>query len=128
MEIRKEMPEEVKNQIMPDGEKRIITEKIPDKYIKELEEVKQKKSKLVQQFIQASVQVVNSQQQQKDILEKVKGIEKKIGNIVDYAFKKLKLHKKGKDRRWTIRGTDFVGVVNPPKPKIKVEPPKKETK
>ena len=125
MEMRKEMPDEVKNQII-DGKKRVITEKIPDKYLKEIEELKQKKGKAVQEFLQSSVKVVNAQQQQKDILEKVKDADKQIGDMINYTFKKLKLHRR-KDRRWSIKGTDFVGVYNPPRPKP-MPPPKQENK
>ena len=114
--MSKEMPDEVKNQIMPDGKKRVITEKIPDKYLKEMEEYKKKKGELMQKFFQLSVQIVNVQQQQKDILEKMKDTDKKIGKVVDYTFKKLKLHKR-KGRRWQFRGDSFVGVYNPPSPK-----------
>jgi len=120
--MRKDMPDEVKNQVMPDGEKRVITEKIPEQYLKDMEDLKRKKQGLIQQFLQISVQLINVQQTQKDILDKVKDIDKKIGNIIDYAFKKMKLHKR-KDRRWQLRGTDFVGVYNSSKPKSR---PKQE--
>ena len=121
METRREMPDEVKNQIMPDGKKRVITEKIPDKYLKEMTDNGKKKQELVQKFLQLSVQIVNTQQQQKDMLEKIKDTDKKIGNVVDYAFKKLKLHK-NKDRRWSFKRDSFVGVYNPPRPKNPTPP------
>lgn len=116
METRKEMPiEELKKEKI-NGKPRVITEKIPDKYVKDIEDLKRKKGGLVQQFLQISVQLVNAKNQQKVLLDKVKGIDQKIGNTVDHAFKKLKLHRR-KDRRWSFKRDSFVGIYNPPKQK-----------
>ncbi len=123
METRRDMPDEVKNEIMPDGKKRVITEKLPEKYLKEMQEFKLKKAKIVRQFLQVSVQIVNAQQEQKNMLEKTKDIDKKLGNIVENSFKKLKLNK-DKQRNWSFKVDSFVGVYAPARP----NKPKQEKK
>ncbi len=121
METKREMPDEVKNEIMPDGKKRVVTEKIPEKYLKEMEENGKKKGQLVQQYLQMSVKADNMALEKQEMLKKIKEADKKIGNIVEYAFKKLKLHRR-KERIWQFRKDSFVGVYNPPRPKNPVSP------
>lgn len=122
MEIRKEMPEEVKNQIV-DGKKRVITEKIPEKFAKKITEKLQLKGKRIQQFFQLSLTVAKAQQKQQETLQLFKSVEDSIADTLKRAFKKLGLTKKQKEGyNFRFDGKDsFIGVYNPPRPKNKEE-------
>jgi len=106
METPKKKPEQVKP----------VIEKIPENLLKAINEVTQKKRILLNQFLQVSFQVVNTQKQQRDIADKLNNNEQSIGQKIQYAFKKMKLGKK-KEYGWRYDGRgNFVGQLIP-KPK-----------
>lgn len=116
MEIRKEMPEEVKNEIV-DGKKRVITEKIPEKFAKKIAEKLALKNKRLQSFVQISFQLAKAQAMQQELLKDLKSVGESISGAINDSFKRLKLAKR-KDYNWRFDGKEnFVGVYNPPKPK-----------
>ena len=124
MEVRKDIPEEVKNQII-DGKPRVITEKIPEKLAKKITEKLQLKGKRMQQFLQLSVNIVNAQKKQQELVGLFKSVEDSVSDTLKRAFKKLGLAKK-KEYSFRFDGRDsFIGVYNPPKPKPKTQPEKK---
>ena len=117
MEVRKGMPEEVKNQVMPNGKKRVITEKIPDKYIKKIQEGIKKRQKLNQDFFQLSVNIVKAQKAQRELVDRLKANDDSVSDTLKRAGQKTKLQK-NKEYNWRFDGRDsFIGVYNPPKPK-----------
>ena len=116
MEIRKEMPKEVK-ELTVDGKPRVITEKIPDNLVKDIMEKIKKKSGLLQHFVQMALRIANAQVEQNKTLEKMKNQEQVIGSAINHAYRKMKLgKKKGYSFRFDGR-ENFIGVYNPPKPK-----------
>ena len=116
MDIRKNMPEEIKNQKTPDGRPRVITEKIPDNLIKDITEKIKKKSGLFQRFFQIALQVANAQKAQQDTLAKMGNQEQVISSAINHAYRKMKLGKK-KGYQFRFDGKEnFIGVMNP-KPK-----------
>lgn len=115
-EIRKEMPEEMKNEVV-DGKKRVLTEKIPEKILKKLQESTEKKNKALQEILNASVAEMEAHTMKEQAYEKLKNAKKSMQNYLNTGAKKLKLNKK-KDYYWRFdRKDSFVGVYNPPKPK-----------
>ena len=123
MEIRKAMPDEVKNQTLPDGRKRVVTEKIPEKYLKKLQENEQRKQELLNKMLGASIREIDTrkklrdiQQRQEEIKQSLIDNQKNVQAIINNAFKKMKLGKQ-KDREWQVKHGSFVGVINPPRPK-----------
>lgn len=116
MEVKKNVPEEVKNQMI-DGKPRVVTEKIPEKFAKKIQEKLQKKQKLLNQFLQLSINILNAQEDQRNIAKTLKETKESITGNINIAFKKLRLGKK-KYYHWRYDGRDsFIGVYNPPKPK-----------
>lgn len=116
MEVRKEMPEEIRNQKI-DGKLRIITEKIPDNLIKDIKEKLKKKSGLLQSFLQMALRIGNAQKEQSITLDKMKNQEQVINSAINHAHRKMKLGKK-KEYQWRFDGKEnFIGIYNPPKPK-----------
>ena len=125
MDVRREMPEEVKNQIMPNGKKRVVTEKISDKFVKKIHETIRKKQKLTNQFLQLSIKVVQAEKAQQELLETLRATSNDTITVLQRASQKMKLQKR-KDYNWRFDGRDsFVGVYNPPKPKS-VKPEEKK--
>ncbi len=117
MEVKKNMPEEVKNQIMPNGKKRVITEKLPDKLLKKYQDGIKKKQKLSQDFFRFSVNIISAQKAQRELVERMKATDDSIKDTVDRASQKLRLQKRT-DYKWSFDQRDsFIGVYNPPKPK-----------
>jgi len=117
MDIRKEMPEEVKNQKTPDGKPRVITEKIPENLVKDIKEKVGKKNGLLQNFLRVSLQIAGANAQQVQLLEKMKNQEQVISSAINHAFSKMKLKKKT-EYQFRFSGKDeFIGVYNPPKAK-----------
>ena len=115
-EIRKNMPEEVKNEMI-DGKKRVLTEKIPDKVYKKLEESNKKKQKALQMILQASIKEIEAINMKADAYEKLINARTSIENYIKEGAKKLKLSKK-KEYYWRYDGRDsFIGIYNKPKPK-----------
>lgn len=118
MDIRKEMPEEVKNQII-NGKKRVITEKIPEHLIEDIRKKSQKKGKMLETFLSLSLRVVGGQAQQALLLEKMKNQEGVVNSAVNYAYRKMRLKNKPEyDFRFDGK-ENFVGMYIPPKPKKK---------
>jgi len=124
-EVRKDgnIPEEVKNQIMPDSKKRVITEKLSQRYLDDLEKINREKQQLLNQMLSISVRIVDMQKQQQTIREKIQNNTQKQQNTLEHAFKKMKLGKK-KEYRWQFRQDSFVGVLNPTKKKAPENPKK----
>jgi len=120
METRKEMPEEVKNQ-MVNGKKRVITEKIPENLAKDLKTKRDKKNTLLQGFLRLSLQIANAEAQQVQMLEKIKNQEQVIGSAIEHSFKKMKLRKQSEYQFRFDGKENFIGIYNPPKPKKKEE-------
>jgi len=91
---------------------------IPDDILKIMDELKVKKDKLVNQFLNISFQVGEMQDKQDEIRNQVKSTDEKIGQKVQYAFNQLKL-KKRKNYRWGYNSKErkFVGNLIPEKPK-----------
>ncbi len=125
MEVRKDMPEEVKNQIMPNGKKRVVTEKMPDKFIKKIQDGIKKKQQLTGQFLQLSVNIVKAQKAQRELIDRLTANGDSIKDTLSRASQKLRLQKR-KEYNWRFDGRDsFVGVYNPSKPKKPVQAPVK---
>lgn len=123
MEVRKTMPEEVKNQIMPNGKKRVVTEKLPDKLLKKFQDGIKKKQKLSQDFFQLSVDIVNAEKAQRELVDRLKANNDSLKDIVTRAGQKLRLQKR-KEYNWRFdRRDSFIGVYNPPKPKQNIIKP-----
>ncbi len=119
MDIRKETPEEVKNQMI-NGKKRVITEKIPEDLVKDIKEKMKKKNGLLQNFLRVALSIANANTQQALLLEKMKSQEDVIGSAINHAFRKMKL-KKNPEYQFRFDGREnFIGVMNP-KPKKKEE-------
>lgn len=119
--MRKEKPEEVKNQKTPDGRPRVITEKIPEKFVKKIKEKLALKNKRLQAFVQLSFTIAQAQKKQQESLDLLKSVGDSISDAINQAFKRMKLGKK-KEYRFRYDGRDsFIGVMNPPKPKKKEE-------
>ncbi len=115
--MKKEMPEEVKNQMI-NGKKRVITEKIPEDLVKDIKEKMKKKNGLLQNFLRVALSIANANTQQALLLEKMKSQEDVIGSAINHAFRKMKL-KKNPEYQFRFDGRDsFIGVYNPPKPKV----------
>ena len=124
MEIRKEMPEEVKNQTI-NGKPRVITEKIPEKIAKKITEKLQLKGKRIQQFFQLSLTIARAQQKQQEFLQLFKSVEDSVSENLKRAFKKLGLAKKT-EYLFRFDGRDsFIGVYNPIKKKVQLKDEKK---
>ena len=119
MEIRKDMPEELKNQ-MVDGKKRVIVEKIPEKLARKIEESLRKKQTLLNKFLKISINVLNAQESQREIVKSLNSLKDSISYNINNAFKKMKLAKR-KNYNWQFKRDSFVGIYNPPKP-IKLNP------
>ena len=82
-----------------------IVEKLPEKIVKLIEELKAKKGKLVNQFLNLSFQLGELTDKVDEIRNKVKSTDEQIKQKVKYAFDKLKLKKK-KNIRWSYNGGD----------------------
>ena len=107
--IKKEQPEKPKP----------VIEKIPDDILKVINDLKNKKNQLINQFLQLSFQVDELVDRKNETRNKVKSTNEQISQKVKYAFDKLRL-KKRKNYRWSYNGGDsFVGNLIP-------EPPKKK--
>jgi len=115
-EIRRNVPEEVKNE-MVDGKKRVITEKIPDKVYKKLEEANKKKQRALQGILQASIKEMEAIDMKAEAYEKLINARTSIENYIKQGASKLKLAKK-KEYHWRYDGRDsFIGIYNKPKSK-----------
>ena len=96
-----------------------VVEKIPEGILKIITDLKVKKGKLINQFLNISFQLAELQDKQKETKDKVKNTNEQIGQKVKYAFDKLRL-KKRKNYRWSYNGGDsFIGNLVPEKPKKK---------
>ena len=114
--------EEVKNQMI-DGKKRVVTEKLPEKFAKKIAEKLVLKKKRLQAFVQVSLQIANANEKQQEILRDLKSAGASISSVIQDSFKRLKLNKRP-EYNWRFDGKEnFIGVYNPPKPK-KEEPKK----
>lgn len=114
MEVKKNVPEEVKNQKV-DGKPRVITEKIPEKQLTKIQDALKKKQKYLNQFLQLSLQIVNAQAEQRDLQKRLSDNDQSYKSRVEDAYKKMKLSK-NKDYGFRFDGRDsFIGVHNPPK-------------
>ena len=122
MEVRKEMPEEVRKQLEDKKRKlalNVVTEKIPEKFINDVNKEKATQSKLTKEFLQLSVNLCNAQRDQQALLERIKNSQNRTRTVLQNAFKKMKLGKK-KNYRWQFDNIDsFRGQVIPPKPEKK---------
>jgi len=116
MDIKKNIPEEIKNQTV-NGKPRVITEKIPENLVKDIKEKIGKKNNLLQAFLRISLQIAGANAQQGQILEKMKNSEEVISSAINNAFRKMKLKKKAEYRFRFDGRENFIGVYNPPKPK-----------
>lgn len=115
MEVRNEMPEEVKNE-MVDGKKRVVTVPLPDKIKKILIDKKQKKQKLLQRYVQVSFTGTRAQRELQEIFKQMEDIDRSIGDRIQEGAKKLRLTRQ-KDRQWRFDNRDsFIGVLNPKPP------------
>ena len=119
MEISKNMPDEVKNEIV-DGKKRVITVLLPEKQKTVIEAKREERNKLAQRFYQISLNVTKGQRVLNEISKRMEDIDISINDRIKEGFKKLKLDKQ-KERQWRFDGKDsFIGIYNPP-PKKKEE-------
>lgn len=96
-----------------------ITEKIPEKNIKLINDAINKKQGLVQSFYQFSVQVISMQKLQHETLDKVNNANESITARIKDAHNKMKV--KGKDLyNWHYDGKDsLIGVPKPVKKETK---------
>jgi len=119
MDVRKEMPNEVKNEIV-DGKKKVVTVLLPEKQKTVIEAKREERNKLAQRFYQISINVTKGQRMLNEISIRMEEIDTLIGDRIKEGFKKLKLDKQ-KERQWRFDGRDsFIGIYNPP-PKKKEE-------
>jgi len=126
MDVRRNMPEEVKNQTMSNGKKRVVTEKIPDKFVEKIQGGIKKKQQLTNQFLQLSVNIVNAQKAQRELIDRLKSNDDSISDTLKRAGQKMKLAKRT-EYNWRFDGRDsFIGVYNPPKPKSTPTKPKEK--
>jgi len=124
MEVRKDMPEEVKNR-MVNGKKRVVTERIPEKLVKKITEKLALKRKRLQIFVKLAFQIAQAQKKQQETLGLLTSVEDSISDILNRAYKKMRLANR-KEYTWRFDGKEnFIGVYNPPRPKKKEEPKKK---
>ncbi len=118
MEVRKEMPEEVKNQVI-DGKKRVVTIPIPKKEEDIIAEKKKKRNVLAQNLYKLSYNVLKGKRELVKIQEEMENLDAQIGTRIRKCADKLKL-KKQPERQWRFDGkASFIGVYNPPKKDIK---------
>jgi len=102
--------EEVKKVEEEKKEVKKIVEKIPEDYLKAINEVKGKKSQLMNGFFQASIQSEKLKKILQQLLEKMDNNKKNLGNKIEYAFQKMRL-KKRKGYTFQYDGKDsFVGT------------------
>lgn len=112
MEIRKDIPEEVKNQTV-NGKKRVVTRELPEKIKVKVAEKIQLKQKRLKEFVRVSVEVVHAQAKQQELLKTLSSADDSIKEAIQRAFKKLRLGKE-KEYEWRFDGRgSFIGVMNP---------------
>ena len=120
MEVRKDIPEEVKDQ-MVDGKKRVVTVPLPEKIKKVLDEKKMKKQQLLRKYLEISMARTRAERDGQEVFKQIEDLERSIGSRIQEGFKKLRLQKQS-DRQWRFDNRDsFIGVLNPKPP---VEPKK----
>ena len=108
---------EIKKQIAPDGKPRVITETIPEEYLKMIDEQKKVRQGLLNNMLQVSVKIAYAQKEQQKILQKIDDFDNSFRGKVEYIMKKMKLTKM-QNRGWRYDGRGaFIGIYNPPKPK-----------
>lgn len=119
MQMRREIPEEVKNQMI-DGKKRVVTVEMPEKQKKAIEKKQEDKKKIAQKFYQIARNVAKAQRVLSELDKQMEDIDQSISDRIKEAYKKLRLNKQN-DRQWRYDGRNsFIGVYNPP-PKKKEE-------
>ena len=114
MEMRKDMPEEVKNQMI-DGKKRVVTKEMPEKYKKKFAEKSQLKRKRIQEYLQLSLQYGAIEDRLVELRKELNSVNESLQSALENSAKKLRLNKE-KERTWRFDGKGaFIGVYNPPK-------------
>ena len=116
-QVSKEMPKEVKEQLAPDGKPRVITENIPEEHLKVIDEQKANRQKLLNQFLQVSFQLAQTQKEQQKLLEKLDNFDNGFRGKIEWVMRKMKLNRM-QNRVWRYDGRGaFIGIYNSPKPK-----------
>ena len=117
LQVSKEVPKEVKEQIAPDGKPRVITENIPKEHVEMLEEQKKNRQKFLNQFLQVSFQMAKAQEEQQKLLKKIDDFDNSFRGKIEWVMRKMKLNRM-QNRAWRYDGREsFIGIYNPPKPK-----------
>lgn len=102
------------------GKPKVITEKIPDNLLAKITEARQKKQLSLNHLIQITINILNAQVEQREIMLDLKSAKKAIAKNLTQAHKKMRLGK-DKDYQWKFDNRDsFIGIYNPPKPKPSV--------
>lgn len=87
--------------------------KIPEKLHKSMQELSARRSQLMNQMLNISIQKVELETKQREIVDKVKSNNESYKAKLEDAFRKLKLNKK-KNYRWSYNGKDcFIGMLIP---------------
>ena len=98
-----------------DDSKNKREEVIAETYLKAINEAKEKKNTLLQEFVNTSLQRASLVKREQEILEKLNNNVKSIQNSIEYAYKKMKLNKKT-EYSWMFDGKDkFIGTLKPKK-------------
>ena len=114
MEKRKDMPEEVKNQVIG-GKKRVVTKEMPEKFKKKFEEKSQLKRKRIQEYLQLSLQLGAFEDRLVELRKELNSVNQSLQTTLTDSAKKLRLNK-DKERTWRFDGKgNFIGIYNPPK-------------
>ena len=115
----KKNQEQPKEQLAPDGKPRVVTETIPEEYVKMLDEKKKERQGLLNQMLQVSFSIAQAQKAQQNLLEKIGNLDQSLKSKLEWVLQKMKLNR-AKDRNWRYDGKNgFIGIYNPPKPKKK---------
>lgn len=107
------------NKLNENETKKVITEKIPEKFLADMTKNAGDKQKLSYQLLQMTINILNAQEEQKNILVKMKASDEGYKKQVQYAFDKMRLAK-NKDYQWRYDGKDsFIGTLVEKRPEVK---------
>ncbi len=91
--------------------KKVMTEKIPEKMLGDMNKHAKEKQQCSYQLLQITINILNAQEQQKDILTRMKRADDDYKKQVQYAFNKMRLNR-DKNYQWRFDGRDsFTGTL-----------------
>lgn len=95
-----------------------ITEQIPEKNIKLINEAITKKQQLVQAFYQFSVQLISLQKLQHETLDKLNNAGEGVKSRIDEVYNKMKIKNKNLYNWHYDEKNSMIGIVKPIKKEI----------